>query len=360
MKTNWKTLLIGTLCIVWGLAFFVSCSSSEGFDWSRLSLQKYEKKSYTTEAELQSINLISDTDDIVILPSADHTTKVDYVDSNVLKYDISVSDGTLYVKLEDNRKWYHYINDYSPSNALTIYLPEKEYSSLNIQAKTGDITIGSNLTFGALEIRVSTGDLSLSDLTCDSVSLTVSTGDISVSNLNISGDLYAKSSTGDKEFNNVSCNNATFIASTGITSISQMKAVGDVSVESETGRQSYYDLTCNNATLISETGDKEISSLTAFGNLTVESDTGDNSMVDLVVSAHIEINTSTGNVSFDHCDAGSLSIQTSTGSVTGTFRTPKIFYAQSSSGKVEVPSSTEGGLCQVQTSTGRIKLSIAE
>ena len=340
MKTNWKTLLIGTLCIVWGLAFFVSCSSSEGFDWSRLSLQKYEKKSYIAEVEFQSIALVSDTDNIVILPSADQTTKVEYTDSNVLKYDISVSDGTLYVKLEDNRKWYHYINVYSPSNALTIYLPEKEYSSLNIQADTGDITIGDNLTFGTLEIRASTGDLSLSELTCDSVSLTVSTGDISVSTLNISGDLYAKSSTGDKEFNNVSCNNATFIASTGKTSVSQMKAVGDVSVESDTGCQSYTAFSCASAEL--------------------KANTGDISMVDLVASAHMEVNTSTGDVSFDNCDAASLSIQTSTGSVTGTFRTPKIFYAQSSSGKVEVPSSTEGGLCQVQTSTGRIKLSIAE
>ena len=398
MNTRWKTLIIAALCIVWGLAFFVSCSSSKGFDWSRLSLQKYERKSYSTDEVFQAVKLVIDTDDVTILPSADNTAKVEYVDSNVLKYDISVSDGTLNVKMEDHRKWYHHINVYSPSNALTIYLPEKEYTSLNIQSDTSDITIADDLTLGALEIQVSTGNLSLSNLTCNTLAVTVSTGDVSVSNLNISGDLYAKSDTGDKEFNNVSCNNATIIASTGKTSVSQMKASGDVSVESDTGRQSFYDLTCNNATLISETGDKEISSLTAFGNLTVESDTGDNlfsnslcddltvttstgkqtytafscastkmtastgdiSMTDFVASKQMEINTSTGDVSFDRCDAASLAIQTGTGSVTGTFRTPKVFYAQSSSGKIEVPASTEGGLCQVQTNTGKVKLSIAE
>ena len=394
MKGKLKMIIIGIICIVWGCALFVSCSSSEGFDWKRLSLQKYEEKSFATAEDFEAVSIVSDTDNIIILPSADNTTKVEYTASNVLDYDIRVADGKLSIQTLDNRKWYHHINIYTPSITLTIYLPERQYQEFNIQAKTGDVTAVNSFTFGALNIHVSTGDLSLSNLTCDSVALTVSTGDISVSNFKVSGDFYADSSTGEKTFHNVSCNNATITASTGDLFLSNIQASGDVSVESSTGDQKYDNLTCNNATMISSTGDKTISTLTAFGNLTIQSGSGENSfnnivcnelkvttstgrqtyadvscgatelradtgkihMTNLVSSALLNITTDTGDILFDNCDAASMKIKADTGDVKGTFRTPKVIYADTDTGRVNIPHSAEGGLCEITTDTGSINI----
>ena len=57
---------------------------------------------------------------------------------------------------------------------------------------------------------------------------------------------------------------------------------------------------------------------------------------------HVE--QSTGDVEFDHCDAGEIYIKTSTGDIEGSFLTPKIF-----------PSDN----CKIVSSTGDIHITVA-
>ena len=51
-------------------------------------------------------------------------------------------------------------------------------------------------------------------------------------------------------------------------------------------------------------------------------------------------------------------IVTDTGDVTGTLCSEKIFFAESDTGRVEVPKTMSGGRCEVKTDTGKIILSI--
>jgi hypothetical protein len=46
--------------------------------------------------------------------------------------------------------------------------------------------------------------------------------------------------------------------------------------------------------------------------------------------------------------------------VTGSLLTDKVFIAQTSTGKINVPETTAGGQCRVSTDTGDILLTIAE
>ena len=77
-----------------------------------------------------------------------------------------------------------------------------------------------------------------------------------------------------------------------------------------------------------------------------------------VIAKDFSIERSTGDVTLDGCDAETLWIKTDTGDVTGTLLSDKIFMAQSDTGKVEVPKSTSGGVCEVSTDTGKILLSV--
>ena len=67
---------------------------------------------------------------------------------------------------------------------------------------------------------------------------------------------------------------------------------------------------------------------------------------------------STGDVKFTLCDAGELFVKTTTGNVIGSLCSEKIFMAKASTGKVEVPKSVTGGICEIETSTGDIRITI--
>ena len=79
---------------------------------------------------------------------------------------------------------------------------------------------------------------------------------------------------------------------------------------------------------------------------------------DVLASVDFSIQTSTGDVSLDRCDAQSIKIETSTGDVRGNLKSEKIFFTHTSTGKVNVPKTTSGGTCEITTSTGDIEIDI--
>ncbi len=93
-------------------------------------------------------------------------------------------------------------------------------------------------------------------------------------------------------------------------------------------------------------------------NLNIKCSTGNVSLIKTIVTEHIEIYTSTGNVCFEDSDADTIKVKVSTGNVRGTLLSNKIFYAKTHTGRINVPQSTTGGICEIETSTGNINISI--
>ena len=81
-------------------------------------------------------------------------------------------------------------------------------------------------------------------------------------------------------------------------------------------------------------------------------------MKNVIIAEKRSITTSTGDVELDRCDAGEIHIQTSTGDVQGSLLTTKDFHADSNTGDVKVPSSSEGGKCEITCSTGDIHITV--
>ena len=67
--------------------------------------------------------------------------------------------------------------------------------------------------------------------------------------------------------------------------------------------------------------------------------TGDITLENVIVTELLSIERSTGKVKFEGCDAGEILIKTTTG-------------------KVKVPKTTNGGKCEISTRTGNIKVAI--
>ncbi len=87
--------------------------------------------------------------------------------------------------------------------------------------------------------------------------------------------------------------------------------------------------------------------------------TGRMVLVNVVCSGDLRAASSTGDIRLTDVDAANLYLSASTGDIEGTILTEKVFSAHANTGKVSVPATTTGGRCEVETSTGNIRLSIS-
>jgi len=79
----------------------------------------------------------------------------------------------------------------------------------------------------------------------------------------------------------------------------------------------------------------------------------------VVAEEKLTIKRSTGHVKFESCDAAEINVKTDTGDVTGTLLSEKLFLCKTDTGRVDVPKATAGGVCEVTTDTGDIRLKIS-
>lgn len=110
-------------------------------------------------------------------------------------------------------------------------------------------------------------------------------------------------------------------------------------------------------TLHVTTGDVALTGVTC-GDLTVGATTGDVKLKNVIASGAFSIKCSTGNVTFDACDAATLKVKVTTGNIIGTLLTAKVFDAHATTGNVSVPQTTTGGKCKLSATTGNIRITI--
>ena len=138
-------------------------------------------------------------------------------------------------------------------------------------------------------------------------------------------------------------------------------AVSDLDIETvlvdlNTGRAEISGVKMKSIVAHSDTGDLLLSDLTpVLAELSVN--TGDIRLTNVVCSGDLRCESSTGDIKLTDVDGENLYLKASTGDITGTILTEKVFTANCSTGKVSVPATTSGGRCEAETSTGNITLS---
>lgn len=291
-------LLIAASLILTGCLIFGGVMTMLNWDFAKLSTHKYETNQYSISEKFDSISITADTADIIFLVSENDSVSVTCKEREKEKHSVFVEDGTLVIKLEDNRKWYDYISIHLGSPKITVSLPQGAYDALNISSHTGDIEIPQQFSFASADISLSTGDVNCQASTTEKLKIQTSTGDITVKNL----------------------------------------SAGELELQVSTGRTVLTDVQCN--------------ALVSTGN------TGNVCLRNVIATEKLSIERSTGDVTFDRCDAGEIVVKTDTGDITGSLLSGKIFLPESDTGKVDVPRTTTGGKCRLSTNTGDIKISI--
>ena len=151
--------------------------------------------------------------------------------------------------------------------------------------------------------------------------------------------LHAEMTTGDLTADRaLSFDAVEVLLGTGDMTMSGVKA-GKLTAHGSTGSICLSDMTL-------ETVDMSVS-------------TGRIDLVNVVCSGDLMAKSTTGDIRLTNVDGANVYLSATTGDITGTIRTEKVFSAHASTGKVTVPDTAAGGRCEAETSTGDIRLSIS-
>ena len=308
-------LLIGTVAVtVGGVCFGIGM-------YNKANNEKVIENKYDITDSFENIDIDLETADLYIKSTDDDKVKVVCNDRKKCYQNVEVVDSTLKIKTVDKRRWFEkWILPFEfKAFDVTVYLPTVNYTNLKIKTATGNVETEKGLNFFDVNIKTNTGNVSYN------------------SNVNY-GDLTIDTDTGNVKLREFKASNVTVKTSTGNLYADFVEVDRIFDAKTSTGDQKL-----NNVNV------KDLLSKTTTGNVKLISVIGDNSFT---------IKTSTGNISFTDCDAKTISGETSTGNIKGNLLTNHIFAASSGTGSVKVPVSTEGGLCELKSSTGNIVITI--
>ncbi len=319
MSKNTKMwLIIASSLVLIGCIIFAGVMTMFKWDFSKLSTVKYETNSYDINEEYKNISIVTNTADILFVPSENSKTSVVCHEQNNMKHLVEVQDDTLVIDVIDTRKWYEYIGINFETPKITVYIPQGEFGTLSVKSSTGNVDIPKEFKFESIDISESTGNVT--------------------NHAFASGLIKIKTSTGNIKVENISAGALDLSVSTGGIDVSKVTCEGEIKIDVTTGKTKLSNISCKSVTSNGSTGAIILQNVVAKEKFTIQRSTGD--------------------VTFDSSDAAEIFVETSTGDVEGSLLTDKVFFAQTDTGTVDVPKTTSGGKCEVSTDTGDIELKI--
>ncbi len=286
------------ILIVLGLFICGAAFFMISFDLTKLSTVSFRTETFEINDDFTDINIHTQIEDIILLPSDDGKCSVVCTLAENAAAEASVNGDCLIIETDGSKRRNWFLNISSQDSGIRVYLPDTEYKNLSVKTDTGDTEIPKDFIFETAIIEANTGDTDYSASVSNGLCIKTNTGDVSLSGLN----------TGSAEIT---------------------LTTGDITLSSVTG-----------------------------GDITLGTSTGEIELDDSVFSGDMRIKTGSGDITFDKCDAANMYISTGTGDIEGSFLSDKKFNAKTKTGDVEIPASSDGGICEISSSTGDINIKI--
>lgn len=300
-----------------------------GVGWMLLQKFPVEKNTlkdatypYEMDELPQQIKITTLDSRVQILPIEGDEWRVECKETENNPHTVELIDGVLTVKQEGNvRKWYEYIGIFNAfqSPSVTVYLPVQVYESLEIHSTSGSIKVEGEYTFSNAILNNVSGSISCASNVAGAMEVANTSGSITVSGI-VSGNLTVKNISGS------------------ITTIGGVS--GDLKVTNGSG-----SIDIKNARPISAN---------------IKNISGSIDLYNVVCSGACKVDNVNGSIELDRCDAASFDLETTSGGIRGSILSAKVFDCHSTSGGVHVPTNGEGGTFKAQSTSGGIKITIAE
>ena len=299
-------IIVGGILLAMGLSFAGSATPESTLTQQETMIQE----------SFENIQIDTQDCDVTFVPyNGTADTQVLILERENVHHDVWVEDNTLKIKMVDERDWTDHIGVFGiieENPEITLYLPLKAYKSVHVTTETGDMNLPQLMSEETL-LRSDTGEIRCESAACETLDCMTDTGDILVTCVEVS--------------------EIRLTATTGSVTLTDGEAE-DIYLKNTTGEIELESVVCRRLTCESETGDVELEWVQA--------------------EEYLQVFTTTGGVGIVDSDAGKVNIETDTGDVSGYFRTPKWFTANSNTGNVQVPEGRGGGECRIESNTGDI------
>lgn len=202
-----------------------------GGDFSRLNNETVEQKEKSFQAsQMKELNFDMSSTDVEVVGSAD-TDKVviKYPESKKQSYSITEENGKVTITEKHDRIFNFFRFDIDFFNlkkwTIQIVLPVDSLETLTLNGASGDVDISKLVIKKNLALSLRSGDVYLQDTTvAGETSVRLSSGEIELTNI-VSKDLYLKATSGDLDVDRVIvANQSTMEVTSGDIVLSQFKA----------------------------------------------------------------------------------------------------------------------------------------
>lgn len=338
MKKSTKiAMVIALSCIALGAVISLGTLAAIHFDFERLNTMKFETNTYDVSESFSNIHVEGAECTVRLVPSQTDACRVVCTEGDRISHTVTVDQDTLTVTRTDTRRWYEHIGVYWGGMDITVYLPARAYENLSIKSASGEIRVPGGFSFSQAELRSASGDIEYAADTEHGLTLKTASGDLTVSGLT-AGSLEARSTSGE-------------------VAIRSVTVRGDLVVETVSGEIELEDASAQALSVQSTSGNLELTNVSTAAPMKFHAVSGDVGLTDVIAAAHMDIETVSGEIHLERSDAETLWIKSTSGDVSGSLLTDKLFITHTTSGDVRVPnSSTSGGTCEVTTTSGEIHL----
>ena len=169
-----KKMISLALCLLLGCFVLAGCSNSS---------EPFEEKSYTSDTQINGIDLAVRDREIEVSLSEDEQVHIQYSENSKEYYDISVSDeNVLTMASASNKAWTDYIGvkPAAEDRKISLQIPDALLENLTLSTTNEDITLAALTVTGSINISSNGGNIVFENLDVGSaLSLTVKNGDIS-------------------------------------------------------------------------------------------------------------------------------------------------------------------------------------
>ncbi len=296
-----RTAIIVALALVGvGLLLGFGALAALNFDFTSLGTEAAVTTTYSVDEPFADISVAGEECTVRIMPSEDGLCRVVCTEYEDDPHSVTVRDNVLVIERERSSNRQVHFGIFIGKTGLTLYLPDSAYGALTVQTGSGDIALSEGLSFHTATLHTSSGSIQ-----CGAA---------------IAGELTAMSESGEMDLHQ------TAPETLNITALSGTIILHDVQAQNVAARMSSGDMTCTN----------------------------------VLAAEALHLESSSGAIRLLGCDAASLWIRTDSGDVSGWLCTEKIFLADTGSGRIHLPRTASGGVCEITTGSGDVSLTIGE
>ena len=97
--------------------------------------------------------------DVRIIRASDGECRVDCTDHERVYHRVFTENGVLNVECTDERRWYERFKAFNKDLEVRIYLPDREFDSLDIETLSGNIEVTGGFAFTSARAKTLSGDV---------------------------------------------------------------------------------------------------------------------------------------------------------------------------------------------------------